>query len=132
MNGQENIMEIAVLKWDGGVRGPDDTGIETFVVDAGEKQFWFEAYYIFLNSHEFRVRIENLFSSGSSLPEARTAQRGGALTSSKRAWQNKLNCFFLTGRGTISSVFTVQVRTGNVCWFHLSSWVDHHKIAFRS
>jgi hypothetical protein len=73
----ENVLEIAAIKFDGSVSGPDDCGIDMFRVDTPQGPFWFEGYYNFApNGCDFTVTIQNFglwqkLAAGSRSPNLR-------------------------------------------------------------
>jgi hypothetical protein len=93
----ENALEIAAIKADGSLRGPDDYGIDMFRVDTPQGPFWFEAYFNFApNGCDFTVVIKNFglwrkSAAGSTTPNVRKKFSA----SEARSAESHLKAFFL-------------------------------------
>src|SRR4051812_28075519 len=60
MTAQEADLTAAVIRFDGSVRGPSETGIKTYRVEVAGPPFWFEAEFKYgPNGDDFRVTIRN-------------------------------------------------------------------------
>jgi hypothetical protein len=54
------ILDTATIKCDGSVRGPDDQGIEVYVVETIEGPLWLEAHYEWMeNGNDFYLTVRN-------------------------------------------------------------------------
>jgi len=111
MSEPATILTNAVIKYDGSVRGPYDTGINVFVVRTSEGSFWFETKYEFAkNGADFFVIVWNFgLRSKEAAGSIDPGERRPFTASEAKAARARLESFFTGPRDNSSLPYLFQM-----------------------